>query len=107
MLPNMNPRQMQKMMQRMGIQQVEIPAKEVIIRCEGKELIIKNPSVSKINMMGQETIQVLGEITERSIISEDDIKTVIEQTNVSKEKAKSALEKYNGDLAEAILSLTS
>jgi len=89
----------------MGIQQVEIPAKEVIIRCEDKDLIIKNPSVSKINMMGQETIQVLGEITERSIISEDDIKTVIEQTNVSKEKAKSALEKCDGDLAEAILSL--
>ena len=105
MLPNINQRQMQKAMQRMGIQQVEIPAKEVIIRCEDKELIIKNPSVSKINMMGQETIQVLGEITERSIISEDDIKTVIEQTNVSKEKAKSALEKCDGDLAEAILSL--
>jgi len=105
MLPNINQRQMQKAMQRMGIQQVEIPAKEVIIRCEDKDLIIKNPSVSKINMMGQETIQVLGEITERSIISEDDIKTVIEQTNVSKEKAKSALEKCDGDLAEAILSL--
>ena len=105
MLPNINQRKMKKAMKRMGIQQVEIPAKEVIIRCEDKDLIIKNPSVSKINMMGQETIQVLGEITERSIISEDDIKTVIEQTNVSKEKAKSALEKCDGDLAEAILSL--
>ncbi len=107
MLPNMNPRQMQKAMQRMGIQQVEIPAKEVIIRCEDKELIIKNPSVSKINMMGQETIQVLGDITERNFISEEDIKTVMEQANVSKEKARSALEKSDGDLAEAILSLTS
>ena len=94
MLPGMNTRKMNKMMQRMGIQQVEIPAKEVIIRCEGKDLIIKDPSVTKINMMGQETLQIIGEITEKTSLSEDDIKTVMEQANVSKEKAKSALEKH-------------
>lgn len=105
MLPGMNPRKMNKMMQRMGIQQKEIPAKEVIIRCEDKDLIIKNPQVSKINMMGQETIQVLGEITEKSIISEEDIETVMEQASVTKEKARIALEESEGDLAEAILKL--
>ena len=36
---------------------------------------------------------------------EEDVKTVMEQAKASKEKAVKALEKSNGDLAEAILSL--
>jgi len=101
----MNPKLLKQAMKRMGIQQVEIPAVEVIIKCKDKDLVIKNPQVSKINMMGQETLQVIGEISERSSINEEDITTVMEQTHVSKEKAKKALEKSNGDLAEAILNL--
>jgi len=57
-------------------------------------------------MMGEESLQITGDIEEESI-SEDDIKTVSEQAEVSKEKAKEALIKFNGDLAEAILYLKS
>ena len=61
-------------------------------------------------MMGQETIQVIGDITEvdkdeKVGIDEDDIETVIEQTNCTKEEAQEALEQSNGNLAEAILKL--
>lgn len=105
MFPNMNPKQMNKMMQKMGIKQQEIDASEVIIKTPEKNLVIKNPSVTKVDMMGQKTFQVVGEVKEESNISEEDIKTVSEQANVSEEKAKEALEKNNGDLAEAILSL--
>jgi len=105
MLPGMNPKQMNKMMQRMGIRQEEIDATEVIIKTPGKNIIIKNPSVSKVDMMGQKTFQIMGDITEESPISEEDINTVSQQANVSKEEAKKALEKHNGDLAEAIISL--
>ncbi|MBS3172341.1 nascent polypeptide-associated complex protein [Candidatus Woesearchaeota archaeon] len=105
MMPGMNPKQMNKMMQRMGIRQEEIDAEEVIIKTKEKNIIIKNPSVTKVDMMGQKTFQIMGEISEESSISEEDIKTVAEQANVSKEKAKEALKKHNGDLAEAILSL--
>lgn len=106
----MNPRKVQQMMRQLGIQQVEVPASEVIIKTEGKDIIITNPSVSKVNMMGQETFQISGEIHEQENntpveISEEDIQTVMEQTKVSKEKAKTTLEKHNGDLAEAILAL--
>ena len=110
MFPGMNPRKMKQAMKRMGIQQQEIDAKEVIIRLEDKEIVISNPNVSKVNMMGQDTYQVVGEESERSLdsapeIKEDDIKTVMEQAGVSKEEAVKAIEESKGDLAEAILKL--
>ena len=107
MFPGMNPREMQKAMKRLGIKQEEIDAELVIIKRAGKDLIIKNPQVSKINMMGQETIQVVGEITEaeESEISEDDISTVMAQTSCTREEAMDALEESSGNLAEAILKL--
>ena len=88
----------------------EIDAVEVIIRTEDKEIIIENPSVSKVNMGGQATWQIMGNETERSLdstpeINEDDIKTVMEQTNCSEEEAKDAIEKHEGDLASAIMEL--
>ena len=107
----MNPRKMQQAMKQLGIQQQEIPAQEVIIRTGNKNIIIRNPSVTKVNMMGQETFQISGEIHEESKsvlpeISEEDVQTVIEQTGVTKDKAKKAIEKANGDLAEAIMNLS-
>jgi nascent polypeptide-associated complex subunit alpha len=110
MMPGMNPRKMQQMMKKMGIAQVEIDATEVIIKCPDKEIIIQNPQVSKVNAMGQETFQIVGAPIERALstepdINKDDIKTVMEQANVDEGKAKEALEKSKGDLAEAIINL--
>ena len=111
MIPGMNPRKMQGMMKKMGISQVEIPAVQVIIKTEDSELVIDNPSVSKVNMMGQNTYQVVGEAIEKSLdsspeINEDDINTVMEQTGADKETALKAIQDHKGDLAEAIMSLS-
>lgn len=110
MFQGMNPRKMQQAMKKMGIQQTEVPATEVIIKTEDKEIVITNPQVSKVNMMGQQTYQVVGEEHERELdttpkINEEDIKTVAEQANVDQEKAKAALENAKGDIAKAILDL--
>lgn len=110
MIPGMNPRAMRQAMKRLGIQQHEIEATEVIIRTPEKEIVINNPQVAKVNMMGQETFQIIGEVEERELnkeaeISEEDIKTVMEQTGAEKEKAKEAIKKHNGDLAAAIMEL--
>ena len=107
MFPGLNPREMQKAMKRLGIKQEEIDAELVIIKTSDKDIVIKNPHVSKVNMMGQETIQVIGDITEveRQSINDEDLTTVIEQTNCSKEEALDALQDSNGNLAEAILKL--
>ena len=104
----MNPRDLAKAMKKMGIKQDEIPAEEVIIKCPDKDIIVKNPQVMRVNAMGQESLQITGEIIEQeaeSEISEEDIKTVAEQASVSEEKAKQSLEENGGDLAQAILSL--
>ena len=110
MAPSINPAQMRKMMQRMGIQQSEIDASAVIIKTPDKDIIITEPSVTKVNMMGQETYQVVGTPEERPIdtkpdINSEDIKTVMEQAHVDEAKAREAIEKSGGDLAEAIISL--
>lgn len=110
MIPGMNPREMQKAMKRLGIKQEEIDANEVIIKTNNNEIVIKNPQVSKVNMMGQETFQIMGQAEERSISSEpeinqDDIKTVALQTGVTEEEAKESIAKNGGDLAKAIITL--
>ncbi len=110
MIPGMNPRKMQQMMRQLGIQQVEIPATEVIIKTKDKNIIITNPSVAKVNMMGQENFQISGDVHEEAAssepdITEDDLQTVMAQTGASKLAAKKALEDAEGDLAEAILNL--
>ncbi len=107
MFPGIDQKMLKQAMKKMGIKEETIDAHEVIIKCKDKELIIKNPQVTKINMMGQETLQVLGDIEEResSLFNEEDIKAVMEQAKCSREDAKKALEKER-DIAAAILSLT-
>jgi len=105
----MNSRKAAQMMKKMGIQQVEIPATEVIIKTPEKEIIITEPQVSKVNMAGQETFQIMGNINERELstkpeINQEDVKTVMEQADVTEEEAKKAIEDSEGDLAKAILS---
>jgi nascent polypeptide-associated complex subunit alpha len=102
---------MNQMMKRLGINQQEIDAEEVIIRTKDKEIIIKNPQVSKVNMMGQKTYQVVGkevirELSDEPDINEEDISTVMEQARVSREDAVNAIKESKGDLAEAIMNLT-
>lgn len=94
----------------MGIAQQEIEAEEVIIRCRGENIIIRDPQVSKVNMMGQETFQIVGTITTEQVsadveISDEDITTVSGQTGVDRKTAEKAIADADGDLAEAILSL--
>ncbi|MGM5481978.1 MAG: nascent polypeptide-associated complex protein [Nanobdellota archaeon] len=110
MIPGMNQKQMKQAMKRMGMKQEEIDASEVIIKCSDKEIVISPAQVSKINMMGQETYQVVGDAHERELssqveINDDDIQTVIDQTGVDREKAIEAIEANNNDLASAIMHL--
>lgn len=110
MMPGMNPRQMQAMMKQMGMKQVDIAAEQVIIRTADKDIVIDNPQVAKVTMMGQETYQISGAAREEKrgvtyVPSDEDVETVMSQANVDKDKAVEALTTSNGDIAEAILSL--
>ena len=103
----MNPRDLQKAMKGLGMKQEEIEASEVVIKCTDKELVVHNPQVMKVNVMGQESLQITGEIEERllSSIKDEDIESVVEQTGVSRENALKALEENDGDIAKTILHL--
>lgn len=101
----LNPKQIEKAMKRMGVQSQEIEAEEVVIKTKDKDIVISNPSVARVNMMGQDSFQVSGEVSERSRgVSPEDVQMVMDQTGASEEDARKALEE-TGDLAESILKL--
>jgi nascent polypeptide-associated complex subunit alpha len=118
MFPGMNPKQMQQAMKQLGIKQEDLDASEVIIRLRDREIVIKNPSVQKIKMQGQESYQIAGNSEERRLssgsssndeeedvieVTEEDIETIMSQAKCSREQALEALELSDGDLAMAIL----
>ncbi len=110
MIPGMNSRQLKQAMKKMGMEQEQLDASEVIIRCADRDIIITNPEVAKVNMMGQETFQIVGQISEQirdttPTIDEEDIQTVMEATSASKEEVEETLIRTQGDLAAAILEL--
>jgi len=105
MMPNLNPKQLEQAMKKLGVKQEKIDAYEVVIKTREKNLVVKDPEVLRVNMMGQESFQITGSIEEEMNITEDDVNTVASQAGVSKDKARESLEKNKGDLASAIMEL--
>jgi len=101
MFPNINPKQIEKIARKMGMQMENITATEVIIKTDGKDIVIKNPQVSKIKIQGQETFQISGEVIEQENIREEDVQLVMQKAGVSKEEAEKLL-KETGDIVLAI-----
>ena len=108
----MDNRNARRMMDRLGINMKEIPnVQEVVIKTPDKELHVTNASVSEIVAQGNRMFQVAGDVeevdVEKKTFSEEDILLVQQQTGVSKEKAVAALEESDGEVARAILKLSS
>ncbi|MDF1537342.1 MAG: nascent polypeptide-associated complex protein [Candidatus Thorarchaeota archaeon] len=119
----MSPKQMARMMKKMGISQDDLKGvKEVIIRFEDKEWVIENAQVAIVKQAGSESYQVSGSKIERALTTgmsvdsnvepEPEIEIPIEdaalvagQTGVDIETATQALKDTKGDLAAAILKL--
>ncbi len=118
----LSPKQMARMMKKMGIEQSELPGvKEVIIRFENKEWVIQDAQVTVIKQGKSESYQVAGAKIERPVTAEaeerteapkkeveipvEDAALVASQAGVSIEEATEALKETGGDLAAAILRL--
>jgi nascent polypeptide-associated complex subunit alpha len=105
-------RDMRRMLDKMGLEMNDLGSiEEVIIKTETKEIFLLKPQV--IEMKGKEStiFQVVAsniEEKERDVLKfkEEDIVLVMQQANVLKEKAIQALTDARGDIAQAILNLT-
>jgi len=111
MMPGrMNPKQMNQMMKRFGINVKEIEnVEKVIIQTDTKEYVFENAEVTIMDAQGQKTYQISGKprIVEREEeIPQSDIDLVVEQTGKTAAEAKKALEETDGDIAQAILKLS-
>ena len=106
-------RDMRRMMDKMGLDMSEIPnVQEVIIKTDKKEIIIAKPSVTEMKAKDNSIFQVVADSYEEKelenpIFSDQDIELVSQQAGVDKEQAINALNESEGDLARAILLLTS
>lgn len=121
----MSPRQLERMMKRMGIEQKELEdVREVIIRFTDKEWVIDKAQVVMIKQAGVDSYQVTGSRKERGLakgssesdtakspqkkvtdIPVEDAALVASQTGATIEAATDALRESDGDLAAAILKL--
>ncbi len=110
MIPNIDPRQLKKVMDRMGIKSESIEASRVVIETRDKDIVIENPEVVSINAQGNTSFQISGEVTEvdkaKVEIDDEDVKLVMEKSGTADSAAaREALEESNGNIAEAILKL--
>jgi nascent polypeptide-associated complex subunit alpha len=118
----MNPRQIKQAMRKLGIKTEDMTdVTEVVIKTPTKHYIIKDAAVTMMEVQGQKTFQIVGEpeivaattetagtnVPEAPKIPEEDIKIVMEQAGVSRERAVEALKATDGQPAEAIIKLMS
>ncbi len=100
-----DPKKLEKMMKKLNMNVRQIVAKEVVIKSEGKDIIISNPEVMIVNAMGRDVFQITGELSERTHTNEEDIKTVMDKTGKDRDTVAKKLEELDNDLAKAIMEL--
>jgi nascent polypeptide-associated complex subunit alpha len=101
----MNRKQLEQVMKQLQMDTEEIKAKRVVIETESKNIIITDPEVMEVNLMGKRVFQVSGNVTEEQPVNEEDVKLVMEKTGASEKEVREALKKTKGDIAEAIMLL--
>jgi nascent polypeptide-associated complex subunit alpha len=134
MLPGLggDPRQMAMMMRKLGIEVHEIEGvQEVVVRTATKDYVFDRASVSVMKAQGVEAWQMTGKprIVDRARsavpappapavqtpaaadtvlpITAEDVALVAKETGKSEDEARAALQATKGDLAEAIVRLSS
>jgi nascent polypeptide-associated complex subunit alpha len=105
-------REMRRMLDKMGLEMKDIGSiEEVIIKTETKELYLIKPQVIEMKGKDSTIFQVVATNIEEKqrdtlVFKEEDIILVMQQASVSKERAIQALSESKGDMAQAILNLT-
>jgi len=105
-------REMRRMLDKMGLNMQELEnIEEVVIKTDAKEIFLIKPQVIEMKGKDSTIFQIIaGDIEEKErevpTFKEEDIILVMQQTSSSREKAIKALTDTKGDIAQAILNLT-
>ena len=102
---------MKAMMKKLGMNVESIEdVQSIVIKTPKGNYIFDSAEVQAMTMQGTTTYQVTGDIRfepDEVEIPKEDVTMVAAQANVSEEKAKEALKAAKGDIADAIIRLTS
>lgn len=100
---------MEAAMRKLGIKSSQLDASRVIIeKSDGTVVIIENPSVTQVDMQGQQSFQITGTVSAGNLSpkqkggEDEDVNLIMEKTGASREEAESALAESGGDIASAI-----
>jgi nascent polypeptide-associated complex subunit alpha len=112
MMPgNINPKQMKAMMKKLGMSVEPIEdVQQIVIKTPKGNFVFDGAEVTAMTMQGVTTYQIVGEprFEQGAVeIPGEDVTMVAAQANVSVDAAKAALVATRGDIAEAILRLSS
>lgn len=106
----MNPRQMNQMMKRLGINIKNVDnVEKIIIETDTQIYEFDEAEVTIMEAQGQKTFQIAGNFKireKKEDKQQEDIQLIMDQTGASEEQAKQALQDADGDIAQAILKLS-
>lgn len=103
---------MRRMLDKMGLDMTTMDnVEEVIIKTDKKEIYLVKPQVIEMKGKDSTIFQIVASDIEEKMrevpsFKEEDVILVMQQASVSREKAIQALTESKGDMAQAILGLT-
>lgn len=103
---------MRRMLDKMGLEMKDLgDVEEVIIKTKTKEIFLNKPQIVEMKGKDSTIFQIVATSIEEAVkevpsINEEDITLVMQQASVSRDKALVALTESKGDIAQAILNLT-
>jgi len=105
-------REMRRMLDKMGLEMKDLgDVEEVIIKTRTKEIFLNKPQIIEMKGKDSTIFQIVATSIEEAVkevpsFSEEDITLVMLQASVTRDKALVALTESKGDIAQAILNLT-
>jgi nascent polypeptide-associated complex subunit alpha len=105
-------REMRRMLDKMGLEMKDLgDVEEVIIKTRTKEIFLNKPQIIEMKGKDSTIFQIVATSIEEAVkevpsINEEDLTLVMQQASVSRDKALVALTESKGDIAQAILNLT-
>jgi len=100
------------MLDKMGLEMKDLgDVEEVIIKTRTKEIFLNKPQIIEMKGKDSTIFQIVATSIEEAVkevpsFSEEDITLVMQQASVTRDKALVALTESKGDIAQAILNLT-